>query len=225
MTKTLIQNAHVLQVTDNAVETFEAHDILIDGNKIEAIQATGVDSSHFDTVIPANGMLAMPGLINTHAHVPMVIFRGLAEDVNIVDWFNEMWQLEANLTPDDVYWGMLLGIAEMIESGVTSVADHYWHMNRAADAIEKAGTRGLLGWAMFENQGDEVINSTGEFVQAYNGAANGRITTIMAPHAPYTCGMDFLRKVSDKAQALGVGIHIHASENAEQTQASLKEHG
>ncbi|MEO0595654.1 MAG: amidohydrolase family protein, partial [Chloroflexota bacterium] len=169
MTKTLIQNARVLQVTDEAVETFEAHDILIDGNTIEAIQATGVDSSHFDTVIPANGMLAMPGLINTHAHVPMVIFRGLAEDVNIVDWFNEMWQLEANLTPDDVYWGMLLGIAEMIESGVTSVADHYWHMNRAADAIEKAGTRGLLGWAMFENQGNEVINSTGDFVQAYNG--------------------------------------------------------
>ena len=66
---------------------------MIQGNRIEAIQPTGkADTSHFNEVIDAKGLLAMPGLINTHAHVPMVIFRGLAEDVNIDDWFNEyMW--------------------------------------------------------------------------------------------------------------------------------------
>src|SRR5688572_29555969 len=111
MSDLLIKNVRVLQVTPDTVTTLEAQDILIKGQRIEAIQATGtVDDSHFKQVIDARGMLAIPGLINTHAHVPMVIFRGLAEDVNIVDWFNEMWQLEANLTPEDVYWGMLLGI-------------------------------------------------------------------------------------------------------------------
>ncbi|GAB5492977.1 MAG: amidohydrolase [Phototrophicaceae bacterium] len=225
MSTLLIKNARVLQISDSAVSTLEAQDILVKNNRIEAIQATGVDDSHFDTVVDARGMLAMPSLINTHAHVPMVIFRGLAEDVNIIDWFNEMWQLEANLTPDDVYWGMMLGIAEMIEGGVTSVADHYWHMNKAAEAIEASGIRGLLGWAMFGSHGEEAIEKTGDFVREYNGTANGRITTILAPHAPYTCDDDFLRKVAKKAQALGTGIHIHASENAQQTEDSLKAYG
>lgn len=225
MSDLLIKNVRVLQVHTDSVETLEAQDILVKGNRIEAIQATGIDGSHFKQVIDGRGMLAIPGLINTHAHVPMVIFRGLAEDVNIVDWFNEMWQLEANLTPDDVYWGMLLGIAEMIESGVTAAADHYWHMNRAAEAVEKAGTRALLGWAMFDSHGHEAIENTSQFVQEYRNAANGRITTIMAPHAPYTCDNDFLRATAKKAQEIGSGIHIHAAENHEQTQNSLTAHG
>lgn len=225
MSTLLIKNARVLQITASDVSTLEAQDILVKGNRIEAIQATGVDDSHFDTVIDARRMLAMPSLINTHAHVPMVVFRGLAEDVNIIDWFNEMWQLEANLTPDDVYWGMMLGIAEMIEGGVTSVADHYWHMNKAAEAIETSGVRGLLGWAMFGSHGAEAIEKTGDFVREYSGTANGRITTILAPHAPYTCNDKFLQNVAKKAQALGTGIHIHASENAQQTEDSLNAHG
>ncbi len=225
MSTLLIKNVRILQISDTTITTLEAQDILVKNNRIDAIQATGVDDSHFERIINGRGMLAMPSLINTHAHVPMVIFRGLAEDVNIVDWFNEMWQLEANLTPDDVYWGMMLGIAEMIEGGITTVADHYWHMDQAAAAVEKAGTRALLGWAMFGSQGDEAIEKTGDFVRDYHGTANGRITTIMAPHAPYTCDMDFLRKVVAKAEALGTGIHIHAAENAEQTAASLAEHG
>ncbi|MGJ3239631.1 MAG: amidohydrolase [Anaerolineae bacterium] len=224
MSRLLIHNARVLQVTTDGIDILEAQDILIKANRIEAIQASGVDPSHFDTVIDARGMLAMPGLINTHAHVPMVVFRGLAEDVNIVDWFNNMWQLEANLTPDDVYWGMMLGIAEMIEGGVTAVADHYWHMDKVAEAVEQAGTRALLGWAMFGSHGVEAIERTGDFVRDYDGTANGRITTILAPHAPYTCDMDFLKAVARKAQAIGTGIHIHVSENAEQTVASLKAH-
>jgi 5-methylthioadenosine/S-adenosylhomocysteine deaminase len=226
MSDLLIKNARVLQVLADKVTSLEARDILIKGKRIQAIQPTGkVNGSQFDTVLDARGSLAIPGLINTHAHVPMVIFRGLAEDVNIVKWFNEMWQLEANLTPEDVYWGMLLGLAEMIEAGVTSAADHYWHMNKAAEAVEKAGTRALLGWAMFGSHGKEVIEKTGAFVREYQGAANGRINTILAPHAPYTCDDDFLRAVARKAQEIGTGIHIHASENKEQADKSLAEYG
>lgn len=226
MSDLLLQNVRVLQVSPEKVTTLEAHDILITGNRISAVQPTGqADESHFKQVIKGRGMLAIPGLINTHAHVPMVIFRGLAEDVNIVSWFNEMWQLEANLTPEDVYWGMMLGLAEMIEAGVTSVADHYWFMDQAANAVEKAGTRALLGWAMFSSHGLEAVEKTGNFVREYQGAANGRITTIMAPHAPYTCDDDLLRATVKKAQQLGVGIHIHVSENREQTQASLNTRG
>ena len=169
MSDLLIRGANVLNITiDARAIILHDHDILISGNQIEAIQPTGqADPSHFRTVIEADGLLAMPGLINTHAHVPMVIFRGLAEDVSIEKWFNDyMWPLESNLLAEDVYWGMQLGLAEMIKGGVTSVADHYFFMDEAAQAVEKAGTRALLGWAIFGTSGYEMIERTGQFVHA-----------------------------------------------------------
>jgi len=226
MSDLLIQNVRVLEITESDILIHERQDILISGNRIENIQSTGqVDTSHFKQVIEGNGQLAMPSLMNTHAHVPMALFRGLAEDVDIVQWFNEMWQLEANLQPEDVYWGMMLGIAEMIEGGITYVAEHYWHMHHAAKAIEESGIRGLLGWAMFGEHGREAIEKTGDFVKQWHGQADGRITTILAPHAPYTCPDDFLRLVVQKAEELDTGIHIHVSENAAQREASLESHG
>src|SRR5690606_34432080 len=134
---------------------------------------------------------------------------GLAEDVTVEKWFNEyMWPLESNLQMEDVYWGMQLGLAEMIEAGVTTVADHYFYMDEAARAVEQAGTRALLGWAIFGSNGPEMIERTGQFVKEWQNAAHGRITTIMAPHAPYTCDDDFLTACAQKASELDVGIHI-----------------
>jgi len=141
MSDLLIRNCNVLNITiDARAFILYEHDILIGGSRIEAVQPTGsADPSQFKKVIDGSGLLAMPGLINTHAHVPMVIFRGLAEDVTIEQWFNDyMWPLESNLQAKDVYWGMQLGLAEMIRSGVTSVADHYFFMDEAAKAVENA---------------------------------------------------------------------------------------
>lgn len=231
MSDLIIVNCDVLQLQGDAktpkVSILREQDILIKGNRIEAVQAAGqADASHFKKVIHANSQLAMPGLINTHAHVPMVIMRGLAEDVNIERWFNDfIWQLESNLQAEDVYWGMMLGMAEMIENGVTSVADHYFHMDRVAAAVEKAGTRGLLGWAMFGSQGHEMIDQTAAWARETNGAAHGRIKTLLAPHAPYTCDDDFLRATAKKARELGLGVHIHVAETIQQTESSLKQHG
>lgn len=228
MTDLLIQNALVLRTDCNTqLETIPAQDILVKGQRIEAVQPTGeADPSRFQTVIQANGKIAMPGLINTHAHVPMVLFRGLAEDVSIERWFNDyIWPLESNLQPEDVYWGMLLGLAEMIEAGVTSVAEHYFYMDEAARAVEQAGTRALLGWAMFGSDGQQQINETAAFIQRWQGAADGRITGILAPHSPYLCDDDFLRACARKAEQIGVGIHIHAAETWQQTEASVAKSG
>jgi 5-methylthioadenosine/S-adenosylhomocysteine deaminase len=228
MSDLLIRSGKVFDVKDGGqVSILQNCDVLISGNRVEAVQPTGkADPSHFRQVIEANGLLVMPGLINTHAHVPMVIFRGLAEDVSIEKWFNDyMWPLESNLQAEDVYWGMQLGLAEMIRGGVTSVADHYFFMDEAAQAVEKAGTRALLGWAIFSSSGYPMIERTGDFVKQWQGAANGRIRTIMAPHAPYTCDDDYLRANVKMAQKLRVGIHIHASEEMGQTRASLEKRG
>ena len=156
----------------------------------------------------------------------MVLWRGMGEDVNIDSWFNDyIWHLEANLEPEDVYWGMQLGLLEMIEAGITAVSDHYWHMDYAARAVEKAGTRALLGQAMFGSNGLGQIDETAAFAQRWQGQAGGRIRTILAPHAPYTCDDGFLRASAIKAEQLGSGIHIHAAETLAQTQASLEKHG
>ena len=227
MVDLLIRKASVLQLRDEQAQVLPDHDIALRGNRIEAIAPSGmIDPSRAKMTIDAGGQLAMPGFINTHAHVPMALWRGLAEDVNIESWFNDyIWHLEANLVPEDVYWGMQLGLLEMIEAGVTAVADHYWHMDYAARAVEKAGTRALLGQAMFGANGIGQIDETAAFVQRWEGAAGGRIRAIMAPHAPYTCDDDFLRASAQKAEQIGSGIHIHAAETREQTQASLARRG
>ena len=227
MDELLIREVDVLQCTSDECRVLRDQDILIIGNRISAVGPSGgVTVGERADVIPGAGLLAMPGLINAHAHVPMSLFRGLAEDVDIATWFNEyIWPLESNLTADDVYWGMQLGLAEMIEAGVTSVADHYFHMDKAADAVERAGTRAALGWAVFGNQGAVGVERTASFAEEYDGAAGGRITTWLAPHAPYTCDDEFLTAVAREADRLDLGIHIHAAETAEQTRASIEAHG
>lgn len=224
----IIRNCHALITSaGQRPEIQRNRDIVIDAGKIVDIQPTGgMDTGRAHEIIEANEMLAMPGLINTHAHVPMVIFRGLAEDVSIERWFNEfMWPLESNLVEEDVYWGMLLGLVEMIEGGVTTVADHYFFMDQAARAVEEAGTRAALGWAVFGDRGYDALAETAAFVERWQHQAGGRITTWMAPHAPYTCDDDFLKATVAHAKRLGVGIHIHAAEEIGQTRASLDKRG
>ncbi|MCL4299360.1 MAG: amidohydrolase [Anaerolineae bacterium] len=220
----IIHDCHILTPTNNIQRNY---DLVIDAGKIVDLQPTGqVDLGQAHELLEGRAMLAMPGLINTHAHVPMVIFRGLAEDVSIERWFNEfMWPLESNLVEEDVYWGMLLGLVEMIEAGITTVADHYFYMDQAAKAVEQAGARAVLGWAVFGSQGYGALDQTAAFVERWQGQAGGRITTWMAPHAPYTCDDDFLRATVAHAERLGVGIHLHAAEEMGQTQASLQKRG
>ncbi len=227
--RSVIHGCHVLQNPPGEALTIAKDcDILVAGNRIADIRPTA-DLNALDEgieVVEGRGMLAIPGFINTHAHAPMVIFRGLAEDVSIERWFNEfMWPLESNLTEEDVYWGMLLALAEMIEAGVTTVADHYFFMERAAQAVTEAGTRAALGYAVFGDRGYEALAATADFAAQWQGVADGRITTWMAPHAPYTCDDNFLRTAVEHAQRLGIGIHIHAAEEMGQTQASLEKRG
>lgn len=229
MSDLLIYNGNVLRVSADGTraEVLRNHDVIVRGQRIEAVQPSGqADRSRFRTVVDATGKVVMPGLINCHAHVPMVVFRGLAEDVNINSWFNDfVWPLENNLQAEDVYWGMQLGAAEMLLGGVTTVNDHYFHMNHGARAIEQIGIRGVLGWAMFGSQGQPALEQAERFINEWNGAANGRIKTVLAPHAPYTCDDDFLRGVAAISHRTGAVAHIHASENRDQTEASLAKRG
>lgn len=223
----LIRDCHVVRCEPRETTVLRHRELVVDGGLIGAVLPAGTTAPEScRDVIEGRGMVAMPGLIDTHAHVPMVIFRGLAEDVSLETWFNEyMWPLESNLQEDDVYWGMKLGLVELIEGGVTAVADHYFFMDRAAEAVREAGVRAALGWAVFGSGGQAAFDRSARFAKEWNGQAEGRITTWMAPHAPYTCDDDFLRETARMAGRLGLGIHIHAAETVAQTEASVARHG
>ncbi len=224
----LILQCDVLQRGDDGVYRVERdRDIAIQGNRIAAILPAGeIDPQQARELVWAENMLAIPGLINTHTHAAMVLFRGLAEDVSIESWFNDyIWPLESNEEPEDIYWGTLLAIAEMIQSGITTFADHYFFADHIARAVEESGVRAHIGWAVFGHEGVAKLDETVSFAERWQGGAGGRITTWLAPHSPYLCDPAFLQATAQRARQLGVGIHIHCSETAEQVQLSLKRYG
>lgn len=176
--------------------------------------------------IDARGQVAVPGLINCHTHAPMVALRGLAEDLPTEAWFNDVvWPVESNLTQRDVELGARLACAELIRGGVTCFADHYFHMDAVAAVVAECGLRAHLGEAYFSSQGDEGRERSAEFALRHRGRAGGRITTALAPHAPYTVSDADLAATAELARAHGLPVHLHAAENLDQTETSLARHG
>lgn len=199
--------------------------LLISDGRIDAI-GTDLAIPAGAEVIDGTGLIALPGLINTHTHAALSLLRGAVEDVSVDAWFNEyVWPIEVNVTADDVYLGTLLAAAEMIAAGVTTFADHYFHMDRAAAAVEESGIRADLGQCYFSSQGDDGLDASVAFANTWHGGAAGRITTSVAPHAPYTCSDQHLAAAAEAARELGVRVHLHAAEHIEQTESSLERRG
>ncbi|MEU2285074.1 amidohydrolase [Streptomyces sp. NPDC013178] len=176
--------------------------------------------------LDARGQVAMPGLVNCHTHAPMVALRGLAEDLPTQEWFNDVvWPVESNLTEQDVELGARLACAEMIRGGVTCFADHYFAMDAVAAVVAECGIRAHLGQAYFSSQGERGREESLEFALRHRGGADGRITTALAPHAPYTVTDADLSATAELARAHGLPVHLHASENRDQADTSLARHG
>lgn len=183
-----------------------------------------------EKIIDGHGKIAMPGLVNCHTHVAMTLFRGLAEDKPLEKWLKEtIWPLEAKLMPEDVYDGALLGCLEMIKGGTTTFADMYFHEDQVARAVEKAGLRAILAQGILEagvpSRGKKMLQDSVNFVRKYNGYAGGRVTVQLGPHTLYTCSLDLLAKVRQKASDLNVGIHIHLAESKENVSQTKQKHG
>lgn len=176
--------------------------------------------------VDAHGQVAMPGLVNCHTHAPMVTLRGAAEDLPTEEWFNDIvWPIESNLTEKDVELGARLACAEMIRGGVTCFADHYFSMDAVAAVVEECGIRAHLGEAYFSSQGPQGREKSLEFALRHRGGAGGRITTALAPHAPYTVDDADLAATAELAHAHGLPVHLHAAENRDQAETSLARHG
>lgn len=218
----VIKNATIINFKDLSIK--EDFDILIDGKRIQKIDKNIECNSE---VIDGKDFYVMPGLINTHSHVAMTLLKGSAEDVNSIDWFNKyIWIYEKNLKPHYVYFGTLLGSVEMLLSGVTTVFDHYFYMDKAYKAYDEVGIRADLSWALFgvgENE-EENFKKAIDFIEKYKDRKE-RLTISLGPHSPYVCPTEFLKKFAKLSDELNLKIHIHASEMEWQVEKSLKEHG
>jgi len=180
--------------------------------------------------INATGKVAMPGLINCHTHVPMTLFRGIAEDRLLDAWLKEViWPLEAKLKSEDVYVGALLGCLEMIKNGTTCFADMYFHEGMVAKAVEKSGLRGVLAEGIIEagNKalGKKMLNESINFAKNFCGYADSKVTVMLGPHAAYSCSPELLVKVWESASELNVGLHMHLAESKDMFREFEKKYG
>ncbi|WP_019879286.1 amidohydrolase [Succinispira mobilis] len=220
---TLIKN---VELYEN--EQYVNRHITISDNIITAITPNLPSELDFDVVIDGSNKFATPGLVNTHTHAAMTLFRSYADDMFLMDWLeNKIWPAEANLTAEDVYWGTLLSIGEMLKSGTTCFADMYFFMDEVAKAVETSGIRACLsrGLAGVAPNSDKSLLEAKEFCLKWNGAANGRITTMLGPHAPYTCPPDYLKQVIEVAKEIKAEIHIHLSETKFEVDTCIEKFG
>ena len=184
----------------------------------------------YDEVIDGSRKLFMPGLVNTHGHAAMSLLRGVGDDLALQVWLQEkMWPNEAKFTSEDVKYGTLLSILEMVKGGTTAFVDMYDHMNEVAMAVEQAGirgilTRGVIGLCPPEVQ-DAKLEEAIRFAKDWHGKAGGRITSMISPHAPYTCPPDYILRFVEAAHELNLPIHTHMSETAREVADNVAQYG
>ncbi len=214
----IIKNGYVLQ---NRVEK---KDIQIEGNTITEVGKTLRGGDALD----ASGHLVMPGLVNTHTHLAMTLFRGYADDVPLQEWLRDyIWPKEMKLTPEDCYYGNLLGIIEMIKSGTTCFSDMYYYADQAIKAVKESGMRAVLSCGLVdfgnEKRAERGLRKNLNLINTVRGEPT--IEAAFGPHSPYTCSPDFLCKIQEHAQNLKKIVHIHLHEAAEDIKKFQKKKG
>lgn len=181
-------------------------------------------------IIDGTHLFFLPGLVNTHGHAAMSLLRGYGDDLALQVWLQEkMWPMEAKFTSDDVYWGTSLSVLEMIKGGTTTFVDMYDHMDQVAKVVQDSGmrgvlTRGVIGLCPPEVQ-QQKLDEAVAFAKDWHGKADGRITTMISPHAPYTCPPDFIEKFVQASHDLNLPLHTHMSETETEVAQNVKEYG
>ncbi len=181
--------------------------------------------------VNAAGKLIVPGLINGHTHIPMVLFRGLADDLDLQDWLTKyIFPAEAkNVSEDFVRAGTRLGLAEMIRGGTTTYCDMYYFEDAIADETAKAGVRGVLGETVIDfpvadnKTNAEAMAYVEKFVSHWQG--NDLIIPAIAPHAPYTVSEEHLKAMRAFSDRTGAPIVTHISETKREIEDSIKAKG
>ena len=211
----LIKNGNVIIFEADDVKVKKV-DIKIKDNIIEKI-AEDIKPEENEKIIDATNKVVMPGLINTHAHIAMSIFRGTFEGCDLYTWLNQkIWPIEAKLTKEEVYNASMLSILEMISTGTTCVNDHYFFSEEIRKALTESKMRAVITRVLMDNDGKEASeNRINEFIDLYEtrDEDNKLITYSVAPHGLYTCSGEVLEKARKLAIKYNLSIHVHFLES------------
>lgn len=209
-------------------------DIGIRNGVIEFVAPSGGQPEGFkaDRVIDGRHRLVMPGLVNAHTHCSMTLLRNAADDLPLYKWlFKRVFPIEAKMTEDDIYWGTMLGIAEMLKTGTTAFADMYLHMNETARAVCDSGIRANLSRSpldYLEGEKHKNVNAfpeCREYHRTWHGKSDSRIRVFVEVHSTYLFEINSLVKSAELASELGTGIQIHILETLKEKEDSLREYG
>ena len=218
---------------DGTSRLIENGAVAIKGERIIAVGAASDIAAKYIAArtINAAGKVVMPGLINTHTHVPMVLFRGIADDLVLMEWLQKyIFPAEAkNVDEQFVRWGTRLGCLEMIQGGTTTFVDMYYFEDAIADETARAGMRAVLGETVLDFPAPD--NKTWDAAMAYaeKFAAKWKghtlITPAIAPHAPYTVSTDHLKQTHSFSQRLGVPLVTHIAEDQAEVKTIQERYG
>ncbi len=216
----IIVRGGTIVTMDTARRVIEDGAVVIQGGRIKAVGPRAELEMKYTAAetIDAVGKVVIPGLINGHTHVPMTLFRGLADDMDLQEWLTKyIFPAEAkNVTEEFVRVGARLGLAEMIRGGTTTYCDMYYFEDAIADETARAGMRGVLGETIIDfpvadnKTHEEAMAYTERFVKKWRGHA--LITPALAPHAPYTVSEEHLKAIRALSDRLNAPIVIHVSE-------------
>ena len=218
---------------DSARQVIDDGGIAVRAGRIVAIGSRAQIEARYTSRqrVNATGKLITPGLINGHTHIPMVLFRGLADDLDLQEWLTKyIFPAEAkNVTEDFVRVGTRLGLAEMIRGGTTTYCDMYYFEDAIAEETSKAGVRGVLGETVIDfpvadnKTNAEAMTYVEKFVSRWKG--NDLIVPAIAPHAPYTVSEDHLKAARAFSDRTGAAIVTHVSETKRELDDSVKAKG
>jgi cytosine/adenosine deaminase-related metal-dependent hydrolase len=212
----IVTHAYVVTMNASKQIYLDGAVVIKDGH-IAAVGPSAIAKGYVaPQTIDVAGDIVMPGMINTHTHASMTVFRGLGDDVpDRLQRF--IFPLEHKLVDREiVYWGALYGMVEMIEGGVTTIADMYYFEDEVARAARNIGMRGMLGETVLNAPAPDAKEPYGgfdyarKFIQQFAG--DPLVTPAFAPHAPYTVDAEHLRTIQKEADTLDAPILIHVAE-------------
>ena len=220
--KILIKNCNLISMSENREKYEENTDILIEDKNVVKIEKN-IDEK-VDKIIDATNKIIMPGLINTHSHISMSIFRETVDGYKTQDWLKEkIWPMEDKLKEEDIYWATLLSCVEMIKTGTTTVNDMYFMTDKIIEAALKTGirlqtTRTLMG---YEEKDEQRIRELEELIEKYN---YDTISFNVGIHGLYTSNEQYVKKCIQFAKNKNFPVHIHFCENAQEREDIKREY-
>lgn len=224
--KTLIDNGLLITMDENKV--LHKGCVLVEDRTISYVGEKTETMGGYDRYIDARGGIVMPGLVNAHTHSPMTLLRGCGNDLALDTWlFEHIFPLEDKLDDEAVYYGSLLGCAEMIKRGTTAFADMYFFSEATVRAVLDAGVNMNISRCVTGTGHDYKprLAEARKLFSDFNGAGDGLIRVEHSAHAVYTCSREALRRVAEAAQEDGTGIHLHLSETMKENRDCYSQYG